>query len=183
VTDGDKEGESIIRKDCIVMKIPVGLLITVHTARRESEVGRLMYQQELLLLEERESDGEGEGEEEEGEEEEEEEGEVEGEEVERKEEEEKEVEEEEEEEEEEELGGEGGEDFCEVWGLDMSAPMHGYLAAFILEDRLNPDSRFLPYYDTLPLALPHIPIFWSKKDLQCLYGSFLYQQVIERLGL
>jgi hypothetical protein len=66
-----------------------------------------------------------------------------------------------------------------VDGLDIAAPMHAYIAAFLLEDRrLNPCSRFHAYYDTLPQSLPHIPLFWPEKQLHSLLSSsFVSQQV------
>ena len=100
------------------MKIPVGMLITVETARNESEIGRLMYAEELRAdkefnnenLDEDDSDenNENEGE--------------------------------------EESDNENLE--YTVLGLDISAPSHCYLAAFILEDRsVNTPSFRLNQYD------------------------------------
>jgi hypothetical protein len=181
----DEGIDTVVKADTVILKIPLGLLITVSTAREESEVGRLMYIQEKRISEtdgdneeieddwtgEIDLDNEGsrykEGTEENI----------------------SKNENENEYETEYESGDDDSEftsdeldddDICDVLGLDMSAPMHCYLAAFILEDRLNPSSRFLPYYNSLPLVLPHIPLFWSNDDLHHLHGSFVYLQVLNR---
>jgi len=68
-------------------------------------------------------------------------------------------------------------------GLDIAAPMHAYIAAFLLEDRrLNPSSRFRAYYDTLPQSLSHLPLFWPESQLHALlFSSFVSQQASDRL--
>ena len=67
-------------------------------------------------------------------------------------------------------------------GLDIAAPMHAYIAVFLLEDRrLNPCSRFRAYYDTLPHSLSHLPLFWPESQLNSLMSSsFVSQQVSDR---
>ena len=70
-------------------------------------------------------------------------------------------------------------------GLDIAAASHGYIAAFLLEDRKfnYPTSRFSAYYDTLPQRLPHLPLFWAESELRALLGtSFVFQQVVDRLA-
>ena len=66
-------------------------------------------------------------------------------------------------------------------GLDIAAPMHAYIAVFLLEDRrLNPGSRFRAYYDTLPQSLPQLPLFWPESQLHSLLSSsFVSQQVTD----
>jgi hypothetical protein len=63
-------------------------------------------------------------------------------------------------------------------GLDIAAPMHAYIAAFLLEDRRhNACSRFRAYYDTLPQTLSHLPLFWPVSQLHALLSSsFVSQQ-------
>ena len=70
-------------------------------------------------------------------------------------------------------------------GLDIAAPMHAYIAAFLLEDRrLNPCSRFRAYYDTLPQSLPHLPLFWPENQQlhSLLSSSFVSQQASDLLN-
>lgn len=173
----DSEAIPVANAGSVILRIPLELLITVSIARHESEVGRVMYIQEKRILE---ADGDD--------------GKIEddwskakdlenNDEICKKKGEDKTTEIEiESVVDNSELSGDELDDdeICDILGLDMSAPMHCYLAAFILEDRLNPSSRFLPYYNSLPLVLPHIPLFWSDDDLHYLSGSFVYRQVLNR---
>jgi histone-lysine N-methyltransferase SETD3 len=51
---------------------------------------------------------------------------------------------------------------------------------YMLIDMKNPTSFFRPYYDILPPTLNNMPIFWSPRELACLEGSYLLQQIEER---
>jgi histone-lysine N-methyltransferase SETD3 len=65
--------------------------------------------------------------------------------------------------------------------LDLDAPKHVYLMIYILQDRLNPNSFFKPYYDILPKTFSNMPIFWREEELQYLQGSYLLTQIAERI--
>jgi histone-lysine N-methyltransferase SETD3 len=64
--------------------------------------------------------------------------------------------------------------------LDLDAPKHIFLMIYVLQDRRNPESFFKPYYDVLPKTLS-MPIFWEECDLQYLEGSYLLQQIADRV--
>ena len=65
--------------------------------------------------------------------------------------------------------------------LDLDAPKHIYLMIYILQDRLNPNSFFKPYYDILPKKLSNMPIFWNTQELMNLQGSYLLTQIADRI--
>mmetsp|Transcript_18601 Transcript_18601/g.27293 ORF Transcript_18601/g.27293 Transcript_18601/m.27293 type:complete len:560 (-) Transcript_18601:604-2283(-) len=65
--------------------------------------------------------------------------------------------------------------------LDLDAPKHIYLMIYILQDRLDPESFFRPYYDILPSSLSNMPIFWSQEELKRLEGSYLLNQIADRI--
>jgi histone-lysine N-methyltransferase SETD3 len=65
--------------------------------------------------------------------------------------------------------------------LDLDAPKHVYLMIYLLCDRLSPTSFFKPYYDILPPTLSNMPIFWSNDELQLLKGSYLVEQIRDRI--
>ena len=64
--------------------------------------------------------------------------------------------------------------------LKMDAPKHIYLMVFMLEDRLQADSFFKPYYDILPATLNCMPIFWTKEELKWLDGYYILKQTEDR---
>ncbi len=64
--------------------------------------------------------------------------------------------------------------------IELDAPKHIFLMIFMLLDRRNPHSFFKPYYDILPPTLSNMPIFWSKKELAYLEGSYILTQIEER---
>lgn len=55
-------------------------------------------------------------------------------------------------------------------GVDLRSEQ-SYLAAFLLQEMLNPSSSYRPYLDTLPLAFPHVPLFFGEDELAELKGS------------
>jgi hypothetical protein len=63
---------------------------------------------------------------------------------------------------------------------NLSAAKHCYLVAFVLCDRRNLASFYVPYYRMLPESYPSMPIFWSAEELAWLEGSFLLTQVADR---
>lgn len=67
--------------------------------------------------------------------------------------------------------------------LDLDAPKHIFLMIFLLYDRkVNGDQSFFkPYYDILPKTLHNIPIFWSDDELMYLEGSYLLEQIADRI--
>jgi histone-lysine N-methyltransferase SETD3 len=65
--------------------------------------------------------------------------------------------------------------------LDLDAPKHVYLMLYMLQDRLNPNSFFKPYYDILPQTFSNMPIFWREDELQHLQGSYILTQIAERI--
>lgn len=48
-----------------------------------------------------------------------------------------------------------------------------YLASFLLQEKVRPDSFWKPYVDTLPEAFPHVPLFFGDSERALLKGSFL----------
>lgn len=66
--------------------------------------------------------------------------------------------------------------------LDLDAPKHVYLMLYLLVDRARPDSFFRPYYDILPPSLRNMPIFWEQEELEWLRGSYLLNQIEDRLN-
>lgn len=68
--------------------------------------------------------------------------------------------------------------------LDLHAPRHIYIMLYILWDRkTNGSSSFFhPYYEILPKTFHNIPIFWSNEELAWLKGSFLEQEIENRIA-
>lgn len=68
-------------------------------------------------------------------------------------------------------------------GIDLHAPRHIYLMIYMLWDRkVNGSSSFYhPYYEILPEKFTNVPIFWSDEELKWLQGSFLIEEVKDRI--
>ena len=64
--------------------------------------------------------------------------------------------------------------------LELDAPKHVFLMLFVLLDRRDTRSFFVPYYDMLPSTLSNMPIFWDAQELQWLQGSHILAQIEER---
>ena len=64
--------------------------------------------------------------------------------------------------------------------IELDAPKHIFLMIFMLLDRKDPGSFFAPYYAILPPTLNNMPIFWTQRELRCLQGSYLLEQIDER---
>ena len=64
--------------------------------------------------------------------------------------------------------------------LELDAPKHIFLMIFMLLDMKDSKSFFKPYYDILPATLHNMPIFWTKKELDMLEGSYILTQIDER---
>eukprot|EP01035_Chromulina_nebulosa_P020227 gene20227-26257_t len=65
--------------------------------------------------------------------------------------------------------------------IELDAPKHIFLMIFMLIDSKNPNSFFKPYYNILPKTLNNMPIFWSNDELDYLQGSYLLNQIDERI--
>jgi len=65
--------------------------------------------------------------------------------------------------------------------IELDAPKHIFLMVFMLIDSKNPNSFFKPYYNILPKTLNNMPIFWSNEELDYLQGSYLLNQIDERI--
>eukprot|EP00588_Corethron_pennatum_P012680 CAMPEP_0194265332 /NCGR_PEP_ID=MMETSP0169-20130528/614_1 /TAXON_ID=218684 /ORGANISM="Corethron pennatum, Strain L29A3" /LENGTH=508 /DNA_ID=CAMNT_0039005773 /DNA_START=142 /DNA_END=1668 /DNA_ORIENTATION=+ len=65
--------------------------------------------------------------------------------------------------------------------LELDAPKHIFLMIYLLVDRQNTSSFFRPYYDILPKTLRNMPIMWNEEELSYLKGSYLLNQIEERI--
>ena len=57
---------------------------------------------------------------------------------------------------------------------------HSYLAAYLLQERHNPNSFWKPYLRILPQHYRNMPIFFEGADLDLLRGSFSLRKIIDR---
>lgn len=57
---------------------------------------------------------------------------------------------------------------------------HTWLAALLLEEALQPSSRFRPYLDLLPISYSFMPILFEREELDLLRGSFTLARILER---
>lgn len=57
---------------------------------------------------------------------------------------------------------------------------HSYLAAYLLQERDNPQSFWKPYLDILPQKYRNMPIFFTPDELKLLKGSFTYEKIEDR---
>lgn len=55
--------------------------------------------------------------------------------------------------------------------LNLLSPKHSLLSAFVLNERLNPESFWKPYLDVLPKDYSNFPIFFCAEELYYLKGS------------
>ncbi|OQR96615.1 hypothetical protein THRCLA_07231 [Thraustotheca clavata] len=65
--------------------------------------------------------------------------------------------------------------------IDFAAPKHIFLMMYLLTDmEIGNGSFFKPYYDSLPVTMENMPIFWSEEELIWLRGSHILNQIVER---
>jgi histone-lysine N-methyltransferase SETD3 len=57
---------------------------------------------------------------------------------------------------------------------------HSWLAACLLQEKYNPQSKWKPYIDILPVHYRNVPIFFDDEDLKALKGSFTLKMISDR---
>ncbi|APR85968.1 Hypothetical protein A7982_11317 [Minicystis rosea] len=57
---------------------------------------------------------------------------------------------------------------------------HSLIAAFLLQERLDPRSSFWPYLDSLPISFATFPLFFGEDDLALLEGSMTVAKIEAR---
>ena len=57
---------------------------------------------------------------------------------------------------------------------------HSWLAAFLLQEKYNPMSKFAPYIATLPEHYRNMPVFFDDEELKMLKGSLTIKMISDR---
>lgn len=57
---------------------------------------------------------------------------------------------------------------------------HSWLAAFLLQEKYKPDSKWRAYLDILPVHYRNMPLFFEKDELEALKGSFTVKMIEDR---
>jgi histone-lysine N-methyltransferase SETD3 len=55
--------------------------------------------------------------------------------------------------------------------VELLSPKHSFLSIFLLKEKKNPDSFWMPYINILPSDYNNFPIFFEDDDLKWLEGS------------
>lgn len=55
--------------------------------------------------------------------------------------------------------------------LNLNSPKHCMLTTYILQERINPNSKWLNYIDILPKSYENFPIFFTDEEKKYLQGS------------
>lgn len=66
--------------------------------------------------------------------------------------------------------------------LELLSPKHSFLSTFLLQERLNSNSFWRPYFEILPSDYDSMPIFFSEEDLNWLKGSPFLNQVRDKIS-
>lgn len=53
----------------------------------------------------------------------------------------------------------------------LISPKHSFLCTFIMQERRNPDSYWIPYMEILPKQFNNFPIFFTDEEKKWLVGS------------
>jgi histone-lysine N-methyltransferase SETD3 len=64
-------------------------------------------------------------------------------------------------------------------GCDLNST-HSYLACYLLQEKYNPTSFWIPYLRILPQHYRNMPIFFEDEELKLLEGSFSIRKIIDR---
>eukprot|EP00808_Paulinella_micropora_P022075 g74159.t1 len=57
---------------------------------------------------------------------------------------------------------------------------HTYMAAYLLQEKHDPNSYWKPYLDILPAHYRNMPVFFDEDELAWLTGSFTLQMIADR---
>lgn len=59
----------------------------------------------------------------------------------------------------------------EAANLNLNSPKHCFLTTYILQERINPLTKWQKYIDILPKSYDNFPIFFSDEEKKMLNGS------------
>ena len=65
--------------------------------------------------------------------------------------------------------------------LDLLSPKHCFLSSYMLQEKVKPDSFWLPYLRILPEKYSNFPIFYTEEEKEWLKGSPFLDQVKEKI--
>lgn len=55
--------------------------------------------------------------------------------------------------------------------LNLNSPKHCFLTTYILQERVNPNTKWQSYIDILPKSYDNFPIFFTEEEKSLLQGS------------
>jgi histone-lysine N-methyltransferase SETD3 len=64
--------------------------------------------------------------------------------------------------------------------LDLISPKHCFLSLFLLQEKINSDSRWKNYLDVLPQTFENFPIFFTEEEKKKLLGSPFLKLIEDR---
>jgi histone-lysine N-methyltransferase SETD3 len=63
--------------------------------------------------------------------------------------------------------------------LNLNSPKHCFLTTYILQERINPNTKWQKYIDILPKSYENFPIFFNDDEKKLLQGSpFLSNSIL-----
>ena len=62
-----------------------------------------------------------------------------------------------------------------IW-TKLNSPKHSFLASYLLQELKKPDSKWKPYFDTLPPSTRNFPVSFTDEEMDLLQGSPFYKQ-------